>query len=83
MRVVPELLDERMLLEGALHESSLHAAASSVNEPDLAKAGPVRLAQVLFHHGDDFARREVVQVDGGLYRNVNRFVVHGWNVIRT
>jgi hypothetical protein len=49
-RVVPELLDERVVFEHLLDSGALHSDAASVHEPQLAKAGLMRCTNVLFDH---------------------------------
>lgn len=71
--VVPELGDERMLLERRLHDAALHAAASAVHEPQLAQAGFVRRADELLHHGRNVTGGKGVEIelrlDGNLVRH--------------
>lgn len=71
--VVPELGDERMLLEGGLDDGPLHAAAAAVNEPELREARLMGGAHVFLDHRRDVARSERVQVQLGLDRE---FVHH-------
>jgi hypothetical protein len=61
-----------MLVERALHESALHALAAPVNQPDLPKPRCVSRPDVLFHHVDDVARRERVEIQ----RILDRHFVH-------
>ena len=61
--VVPELGDQRMLLERRLHDAALHAAAAAVDEAQLAQAGFVRGADVLLDDGRDVARGEGVEIE--------------------
>ena len=76
-RIVPELLDERMAIERALHDAALHPAAPAVHEPQLSQADGVRGPDVLVHHRWNIPRREGVQVELGLDWNLVRLVVAG------
>ena len=60
---VPELLDERMVLERLLNDAALNALAAAVNQPDLTKTSFVCRRDVLLDHRGDVARRERVQVE--------------------
>ena len=79
--VVPELGDERMLFERSLHDPALHAAASTVHEPQFAQAGFVRRADELLHHGRDVTRSKGVEIelrlDGNLVRHRMNIVTSG------
>jgi hypothetical protein len=44
---IPELLDERMLLQRVLHDPALHAFAPPVNQPHFTQAALVRSTDVL------------------------------------
>ena len=61
-RVVPELGDERMALEGRLHDAALNAAAASMNESNLGKARGSSLVDVLIDDRPDVPGMERVQV---------------------
>ena len=65
--VVPELGDQRMLLEHGLHDRALRAAAASVNQAKLPQAGLVRGAHVLVDHGRDVAWGESVEIELRFY----------------
>lgn len=56
---IPELDDERMTLEGLLHDPSLHTFSAPVNQPHFAEACFMRRGHVL---GDD--RRNVARCEG-------------------
>lgn len=68
-RVVPEFLDERVMLERGLNTGALHAATAAVNQPDFAEARGLRRMDVLGDDRPDVARRKGVQVDLRLDRN--------------
>jgi len=53
-----------------VHDFALHADAAAVDEPDLTKASPNRLIQVLFDHNPDFPWLESVQIDEVFDRNL-------------
>ena len=61
--VVPELCDQRMLLQDRLDDRPLRAAASAVNQTKLAQSGLVRGAYVLVNDGRDVAWREGVEIE--------------------
>ena len=61
--VIPELRDQRVLLEHGLHDRALSAAAASVHQPELTQACVVRGADVLVHHRGNIARREGVKIE--------------------
>ena len=63
LRRIPELLDERMVLERLLDDPALNTFAASVNQPHLAKAGFMRGADVLDDDRRNIARRERVKID--------------------
>ena len=63
LRRVPELHDERMVLERLLDDAALNTFAASVNQPHLAQAGFVRGADVLDDDRCDVARRERMEID--------------------
>lgn len=48
--VVPERLDERVLLERVLHDTALDALTAAVHEPQLAQSLRVRGVHVLLNH---------------------------------
>jgi hypothetical protein len=60
---IAERFDERVIPQRLVDPRPLHPNASSVDQPDLPQAGPVRRADVLVNHGRDVPRRERVQVD--------------------
>ena len=62
--IIPELSDERMLVERPLDHGALDALAAAVNQPHLTKAGLMRRAHVFLHYVDNITRREGVQVEG-------------------
>ena len=68
---VPELHDERMLLECLLDDAALNAPAASMNQPDFAKTGLVGGADVLGDDGSHVARCEGMEIEGGFYRNLH------------
>ncbi len=79
--VVPELGDQRMLVECLLDDAALNAAAAAVNETQLPQAGLVRGADVFVDDGGNVARREGVQVELRLDRDPMRHDVRrrrGW-----
>ena len=63
LRRVPELDDQRMLLERLLNDAALNALAASVDQPHFAEPGFVRGIDVLFDDGCDVARRERVEIE--------------------
>ena len=74
---VPELRDERMLLERSLHQTALDAFAAAMNEADLAQTGSVGRGHVFDDHRNDVTGVKGVQVERGLDRNlVRRLLVH-------
>jgi hypothetical protein len=62
VRIVPELDDERVALEGRLHDAALDAAAPAVHETHLSKTSVVRGADVFLDNGRDVTRAECVKV---------------------
>lgn len=62
-RRVPELHDERMILERLLNDAALDALAASMNQPHLAQAGFVRCGYVLDDNRGHIAWREGMQVE--------------------
>ena len=64
--IVPELGDERMPLEGRLHDAALDAAAPAVNETHLSQARLVGGTDVFLDNGRDVTRAERVEVELGL-----------------
>src|SRR5262245_35102054 len=58
-----------MLLQQPLHDFALHANASAVDDPNLAKAFCDRLIEILLHHHRNLARLKRMQVDGILDRH--------------
>ena len=71
-RIVKKLHDERMAFERLLHDAALHAAAASVNEPNLAQPGGVCLVDVLVDDRRDIARRKRVEIERAFDRNPQR-----------
>ena len=69
---VPEFADERMALQGLLHDAALHACAASVDQTDLAKAGLVCGGDVLFDDGGDIARGKGVEIQCAFNRDAMR-----------
>ena len=81
-RVVPELDDERMVLEGRLDDAALDAAAAAVDEAHLAQAGVVRGVEVIAHDRGDIFRTKRVQVDLGLDRQaMDHFLYSAMTVV--
>ena len=72
MRVgrIDEAGDERMLFEHRLDDPALDALAAAVNQSNLAQTRLVRGAYVFLDHGRDIARRERVQVERSIDRNL-------------
>jgi len=60
---IVELDDERMPLEGGLHDAALDAATAPVDETHLAQTRLVSGVHVLFDNGLDVARMERVKID--------------------
>ena len=69
LRRIPELHDERMVLERLLDDPALNTFAASVNQPDFSKAGFMRGADVLDDDRRNVARRERVEIDRVFDRN--------------
>jgi hypothetical protein len=67
--VVPELSDERVAIEGSLHDAPLDAAAPPVHETHFSKTSLVRGADVFLDHGRDVTRAERVEIELGLDRD--------------
>ena len=59
---IPELADQWVVFERLLHDSSLDAPPSTVNEADLAQPGVVGGANVLLDNRRDVAGGKRVQV---------------------
>ena len=66
--VVPELGDERVLIERALHHGALHSPPTAMNQPDFAESSRMRRAQILLNHVHDIPRGEGMQVERILNR---------------
>lgn len=64
--VVPELGDERMLVERALDDAALDAAAAAVHEAQAPEARGMRGANVFVDNVGNVARGEGVQIELGL-----------------
>jgi hypothetical protein len=62
-RRVPELHDQRMVLERLLDDAALNAFAASMNQPNSAKARFVRSRHVLDDHRRHIAWRERMKVE--------------------
>ena len=60
--------------EQRLHDSSLHADAAAVDQPDFPEAARVRRAKILVDDGRDVARGKRVEVERVLDRDGNGFV---------
>ena len=73
-----------MPLERRLDHPALHPCAAAVDQPDLAQAGRMRLADVLIDHRRNVARMERVKVervlDGDVVRMI-RGVRHGRHTV--
>ncbi len=67
LRRIPELLDERMVLERLLDDPALNTFATSVNQPHFAKAGFMRGADILDDDRRNIAWRERVKIDRVFY----------------
>jgi len=63
LRRVPELRDQRMPFERVLHDPSLNALASPVNQTDLTKSSGMRRTHVLLDHRLDVSRCECMEVE--------------------
>src|SRR5258706_10281079 len=64
-RVVPELDDLRMPLEGGLHTGALHAPPASMDEAYFAQSGGGRTVQILTDDGRNVGGGEAVGGDLG------------------
>ena len=60
--IIPELSDERMLVERPLDHGALDALAAAVNQPHFPETRLVRRADIFLHDIDNLTRREGVQV---------------------
>jgi hypothetical protein len=67
--IVPELDDEWVAVESALHRCALDAPAAAVNESNLTKACRVRGVKILLNNVDHVTRRERVQIQRVFDRN--------------
>ena len=67
---IPERLDQRMILQNALHHCTLDPDASAVNQPYFAQAGLGGCANILLDDRWDVARRERVEVERPFDGNV-------------
>lgn len=63
LRRVPELRDERMLVERRLDDPALHAFPAPVNQPHFAQTPGVRFGDVRVHDRLDVPRVERVKVE--------------------
>ena len=63
LRIVPELGDERVLIERSLDQGTLDATSTPVNQPDLAESSLMRGAQILLNYVHDIPRRKGMQVE--------------------
>jgi hypothetical protein len=70
LRGIPELDDERVILERLLDDAALDAFAAPVNQPYLAQPGLMRGAHVLLDHGLDVARGEGMEIESVFDRYV-------------
>ena len=61
--VVPELLHERVMVEGRLDDASLHAASAAMHQPHFLEPGDGGGIHIFFNDRRNIARRERVQVD--------------------
>ena len=64
-RIVPELDDAFVTIQGRLNDAALDAASASMNEADFGDAGICGGVDVLDDNGGDVARREGVEVEFG------------------
>jgi hypothetical protein len=71
-RIVPELEHQRLLVERRLNDSSLHAAAAAVHDPDLVEPCLHGLTHVLDHDRRNVARRKGVEIELGFDRDSYR-----------
>lgn len=60
---VPELRDQRVLLERSLYQPALDALAAAMNEADLAQTGSMGRGHVFDDHRGDVTGAEGVQVE--------------------
>ena len=72
--VVPERLDERVLLERVLHDTALDSLTAAVHEPQLAQPLRVRRVHVLLNDRRDVPRQERVQVELWADREIDGFI---------
>lgn len=77
-RGVPELDDQRMVLERVLHDAALYPFAATVDQAHFAQAGIVRGANVLGHDRRNVSRREGVKIER--IRDRNAMTQSAWNV---
>ncbi len=81
--VVPEFDDEWMAFEERLHDAALHAAPSTVDEPDLRQSRFARCLQVLVDDGGNVGGSERVQIELARNGDGNRIVVQFIYFFRT
>lgn len=72
--VVPEFHDAWMAIQGRLHDAALHAVPASMNEADLAQSRCRSRFNVFGDDRWDVGRREGVEVQNRLNRNMDRLV---------
>ena len=73
--IVPECLDQRMPLEGGLHDPSLHTAPAAVNEPHFPQARGGGRLDVVVDDAWNVARRKRVQIELPLDGHTNGLIV--------
>ena len=61
--IVPELADERVLIERSLDQGALHPTATPVNQPDFSESSLMRRYQILPNNVHDIPRRKGMQVE--------------------
>jgi len=75
--IIPKLLDKRVPVDCGLHDPALDAAASPMDDADVAESGLLSGVEVFRYDGRHVARREGVKVELGLDWNLERIA---WNV---
>ena len=73
-RIVVECLDQRVLFERRLNDSTLDARAAAVDETDFPNARRVCRPDILLHYRADVTGAERVQIERILDRYVVEFV---------
>jgi hypothetical protein len=76
---IPELGDERVTAQQALHSRALHALAAPVNQPHQRPSGCVSGMQIFVDDRDDIARQKRVEVDRLFNGKANGFF--RWTVV--